>query len=103
MKWVKAEALANIQDVDVKKVVWKNIVTRFRVPQVLILDNGLQFDSKAFREYCNNLGIFNRYSSPAYPQSNGQAEATNKLIVNGLKKRLEGAKGNWAEELLNVL
>ena len=27
----------------------------------------------------------------------------NKTIVNGLKKRLEGAKGNWAEELLNVL
>ena len=23
--------------------------------------------------------------------------------MNGLKKRLEGAKGNWAEELLNIL
>lgn len=64
---VEAEALANIRDVDVKKFVWKNIVTRFGVPQVLILDNGLQFDSKDFWEYCNNLGIVNRYSSPAYP------------------------------------
>ena len=64
---VEAEALANIRDVDVKKFVWKNIVTRFGVPQVLILDNGLQFDSKDFWEYCNNLGIINRYSSPAYP------------------------------------
>ena len=27
----------------------------------------------------------------------------NKVIVNGLKWRLEGAKGNWAEELPNVL
>ena len=66
-KWVEAEALANIRDVDVKKFVWKNIITRFGVPQVLILDNGLQFDGKAFREYCSNLGIINRYSSPAYP------------------------------------
>lgn len=64
---VEAEALANIRDVDVKKFVWKNIVTRFGVPQVLILDNGLQFDSKDFWEYCNNLGIVNQYSSPAYP------------------------------------
>ena len=64
---VEAEALANIRDVDVKKFVWKNIATRFGVPQVLILDNGLQFDSKGFWEYCNNLGIVNRYSSPAYP------------------------------------
>lgn len=27
----------------------------------------------------------------------------NKMIINGLKKRLEGAKGNWVEELPNVL
>ena len=102
-KWVEAKALANIRDVDVKKFLWKNIVTRFGVPQVLILDNGLQFDGKAFRKYCSNLGIINRYSSPAYPQSYGQVEVTNKTIVNGLKKRLEGAKGNWAKELPNIL
>ena len=69
----------------------------------LISNNGLQFDSKAFREFCSDLGIKNRYSSLAYPQSNGQAEATNKAIVNGLKKRQGGAKGRWAEELPNVL
>ena len=43
------------------------------------------------------------YSTPAYPQSNGQAEATNKTILNGLKKRLDEVKGRWAEELPNVL
>ena len=34
------------------------------------------------------LRIVNRYSTPSYSQSNGQVEATNKSIVNGLKKRL---------------
>ena len=51
MKLVKVEALANIMDVDVKRFVWKNIVTRFGVPWTLVSNNGLQFDSKAFREY----------------------------------------------------
>ena len=102
-KWAEAEALANIRDVDVKKFVWKNIITRFGVPDSLISDNGLQFDSQDFREFCNNLDIRNRYSTPTYSQGNGQAEAMNKVIVNGLKRRLEGAKGNWAEELPNVL
>ena len=78
-KWVKVEPLANIRDVDTKKFVWKNIVTQFGVPHVLILDNGLQFDSKMFRKYCDELGITNRYSTPAYSQGNGQAEAVNKL------------------------
>ena len=83
--------------------VWKNIVTRFGVPHVLISDNGLQFDSKMFRRYYGKLGITNRYSIPAYPQGNGQVEAVNKFIVNGLKKRLDDAKGKWVEELPHVL
>nr|XP_023875558.1 uncharacterized protein LOC111988035 [Quercus suber] len=102
-KWVEAEALANIQDVDVKKFMWWNIIMRFGVLDSLISDNGLQFDSKAFRAFCSDLGIKNRYSTPAYPLSNSQAEATNKVILSGLKKRLDGAKGRWAEELPSVL
>ena len=102
-KWVEAEPLANIKDVDAKKFVWRSIVTRFGVPQNLISDNGLQFDSKAFRRYCCELGITNRYSTPAYPQGNGQAEAVNKVIVSGLKKRLDDAKGRWVEELPHIL
>ena len=85
-KWVEVEPLANIRDVDAKKFIWKNIITRFGVPHVLISDNGLQFDSKMFRRYCGELGITIRYSTPAYLQGNGQVEAVNKVIVNGLKK-----------------
>ena len=78
-------------------------MTRFGVPESLVSDNGLQFDSRAFHEFCGSLSITNRYSTPAYPQSNDQVEATNKAIVNRLKMRLEGAKGRWEEELPNVL
>ena len=45
----------------------------------------------------------NRYSTPAYPQRNGQAEVANKVIVNGLKKIFDNAKGRWVEELPHVL
>ena len=102
-KWVEAEALAKIREMDVKKYVWRNIVTQFRVPESLMSNNGLEFDNRAFREYCSDLGIKNRYSTTTYPQSNSQAEATNKAIMNGLKRRLEGSKGKWVEELPNVL
>ena len=103
MKWTEAEALANIQDVDVKKFVWKNIVSKFWVPNSLISDNGLQFNGKDFRAFCSDLGIKTRYSTPAYLQRNGQVEITNKAIMNGLKKRLDGAKRKWVEDPLNVL
>ena len=102
-KWVKVEPLANIRDMVAKKFVWKNIVTQFGVPRTLILDNGIQFDRKSFKRYYCDLGIMNKYSTPPYPQGNGQAEAFNKVIVNGFKKRLDDVKRKWVEELSHVL
>ncbi|RDY14054.1 Tf2-9, partial [Mucuna pruriens] len=46
--------------------------------------------------------IICRFGIPA-EISNGQAEATNRVILKGLWKRLEEAKGRWAEELPHVL
>ncbi|XP_072071610.1 uncharacterized protein [Arachis hypogaea] len=43
------------------------------------------------------------FFSVEHPQSNGQVEAANKVILKGLKKRLEGKKGSWADELASVL
>ena len=102
-KCIEAEPLANIRDVNAKKFIWRNIVTQFGVPRTLISDNGLQFDNKTFRRYCCELGIINRYSTPAYSQGNWLAEAVNKVIVNGLKKRLDDAKRRWVKELPHVL
>ena len=92
-KWVEVEPLANIREMDAKRFVWKNIVTQFGIPYILISNNGLQFDSKTFRRYCCDLGITNRYSTSAYPQENAQDKAVNKVIVNRLKKRLDDANG----------
>ena len=39
----------------------------------------------------------------SYPQGNGQAEVINKVIMSGLKKMLDDAKGRWVEELPHVL
>ncbi|KAG7559468.1 Ribonuclease H domain [Arabidopsis thaliana x Arabidopsis arenosa] len=46
---------------------------------------------------------FMSYSTPRYPQGNGQAEASNKTILSNLKKRLNARKGGWYDELQPVL
>ena len=76
---------------------------RFGILQAIIADNGPQFDSSAFKDFCTKLHIKNLYSTLQYPQSNGQAEATNKTLLSALKKQLEKAKGKWVEELPSVL
>ena len=58
----------------IQSFVWKNIVYKFGIPKVIIPDNGRQFDSQNFREFCEELGIKNHYSSTSHPQLNGQTE-----------------------------
>ena len=76
-KWVKAEALSTITEVKIQNFVWKNIVCRFGIPQTIILDNGRQFDSKNFRDFCLVIGIKNQFLSLGHPQANGQTKVTN--------------------------
>uniref|UniRef100_A0A2N9FF19 Integrase catalytic domain-containing protein n=1 Tax=Fagus sylvatica TaxID=28930 RepID=A0A2N9FF19_FAGSY len=102
-KWVEAEPLATITEKNIRGFMWKAIICRFGIPRTFISDNGRQFENSPFREFCEELGIHNHYSSPGHPQANGQVEVTNRSLLKMIKTRLEGAKGLWPEELPNIL
>nr|XP_017227794.1 PREDICTED: uncharacterized protein LOC108203390 [Daucus carota subsp. sativus] len=75
----------------------------YGIPRVLVTDNGAQFNSTEFVGYCNDYSIELRFTSVAHPQANGQAEVANRIILDGLKKRVEKEHGSWAEEILPIL
>ncbi|XP_025703025.1 uncharacterized protein [Arachis hypogaea] len=87
----------------VKKFMWRQVITRFGIPETVISDNGTQFTDKKFTEFLASLGIKQKFSSIEHPQTNGQVESANKVILLGLKKRLDSKKGAWADELALVL
>ncbi|KAK3006034.1 hypothetical protein RJ639_016313 [Escallonia herrerae] len=102
-KWTEAEPLATITASKCEEFFWKNVVCRFGVPKILITDNGKQFDNSNFRSFCEGLSICLRFTSVAHPQSNGQTENMNRSILQGLKRKLDDAKGAWVDELPKVL
>ena len=102
-KWVEAEPLATITEQKVRKFVWRSIICRFEIPKALVSDNGKQFDNPKFIDFYAELGIKNYYSSPAYPQSNGQAKVTIRTLKAALKTKLENLKGKCVEYLPEVL
>lgn len=69
----------------------------------LVSDNGAQFTGTLIRSWCKEIKIEQRFASVVHPQANGQVEVTNRTIVDGIKARLNKAKGNWVEELESVL
>jgi hypothetical protein len=102
-KWVKAELLAMISERNIQNFVWKAVICRFDIPRVLVSDNSKQFDNPKFRQFSEELGIHNHYSSPGHPQANKQVEVTNQSLLKLIKTRLEGVKGVWPEELPSIL
>ncbi|XP_064979370.1 uncharacterized protein LOC135620364 [Musa acuminata AAA Group] len=69
----------------------------------IITDNGSQFASTRFREFCANYGIQLRFSSVAHPQTNGLAEVTNRSILDGLRRRVSTVRSAWVDELPSIL
>ena len=69
----------------------------------IVSDNGAQFANSTIQEFSRQTGFRPIYSSVEHPQTNGQAESANKVILTGIKRRLDEVKGYWVEELQNVL
>ena len=65
-----------------------DITTRYSVPHSIITDNGTNFAKGALARFCATQGIRLDLASVAHPQSNGQVERANGLILSGIKPRL---------------
>jgi hypothetical protein len=103
-QWVEAKPVVNITSASIKCFVWQNIICRFRVPWEITVDNGRQFDSAEFKDFCSSLGFQINFASVYHPQSNGAVEKANGLIFGAIKKcLLNQARGKWAEALPQVI
>jgi transposase InsO family protein len=69
-KWVEVEPVCTIPARSIVKFI-HGLVCRFGVPNCIITDNGSQFTSGLFWEYCASAGIKIYFASVAYPRSNG--------------------------------
>jgi transposase InsO family protein len=69
----------------------------------VVTDNGTQFTDKIFHVFLVAINTKQRFTSVEHPQTNGQAEAANRVILRGLYRRLDDNKKKWVEELHSVL
>ncbi|KAD5317941.1 hypothetical protein E3N88_17887 [Mikania micrantha] len=102
-KWIEVEAFVQVREKELISFIKRNILTRFGIPVEITCDNGSQFIDKRTTNFCESWGLKMITSTPVHPQANGQAESSNKIIINNLKKKLGSKKGKWAEELSFVL
>ena len=63
----------------------KEMFSEHGIPKVLCSDNGPQYTSAQFADFCLSWGITHETSSLHYPQSNGFTEAYIKSVKHALK------------------
>ncbi|KAM2227916.1 hypothetical protein ACFXTI_014675 [Malus domestica] len=102
-KWVKAKSYAELMSKEVCDFVEEHIVTRFGVPEAIITDNGTIFIAERFKEYTTSLKIQLEQSTPYYPLANGQAEASNKVLIGILEKIIKVTPDMWHLKLNEAL
>jgi hypothetical protein len=102
-KWTKAVPLRNMTHWEVINFVQEHIFYWFGVPETLTTDQGPPFMSHQFREFTESMKIKLFYSSPYYAQANGQVEASNKVLIKIIKKRIKDIMRRWHEKLSEAL
>ncbi|XP_016192121.1 uncharacterized protein LOC107633001 [Arachis ipaensis] len=103
LKWIEAQSLARITAEKVRSFIWKNIICRFGIPREIISDNGRQFTDNILASFLKNFNIQHHFSSVEHPQTTGQAEAANRIILQAMRKKLSDAKGEWADLIPEIL
>uniref|UniRef100_A0A2N9EDF9 Integrase catalytic domain-containing protein n=1 Tax=Fagus sylvatica TaxID=28930 RepID=A0A2N9EDF9_FAGSY len=102
-KWVETIPLRKATGAAVANFIREHIITRFGIPHKIISDNGTPFVNKSVREVLEHYRIKHRRSTPYYPQGNGQAEATNRMLLRILSKMVFDYEKGWSSHLADTL
>ncbi|XP_037871610.1 uncharacterized protein K02A2.6-like [Bombyx mori] len=98
-KWVEIRPMKHINTRSLCLTL-DNIFCTFGLPKMIISDNGPQFTSYEFKEYCTKQSILHVTSSPYHPRTNGLAER----LVRTFKNRMASVDNtNLERRLLEFL
>ena len=81
----------------------KNILSRFGAPRTIISDEGSHFANKLFTKLLSRYGVRHVMGLAYHPQSNRQAEISNREIKNILQKTVNAGRKNWSAKLDDAL
>ena len=102
-KWVEAIPTRTNDAKVVAQFLRSNIFSRFGTPRALITDNGTHFCNKVIDKVLQKYGVRHRTSLAYHPQSNGQAEVSNREIKYILEKTVNSSRKDWSKKMDDAL
>ena len=82
---------------------YENIISRFGVPKILVSDRETHLLNSPIQKMTDKFQIDHRKTTPYHPQTNGQTERVNGILVNILRKTVLDSKRDWDVKLMAAL
>lgn len=95
--WVEVKPLPRKTAENVLRYLESEYLPRYGAPEVVIMDNGLEFKNHLVKGYLQKLGVDVRHCTPHHPQSNGKIERFHKTLKGMLAKLVNARGGEWEE------
>ncbi|CAN6566333.1 unnamed protein product [Malus baccata var. baccata] len=102
-KWVEAKATRTNDSKVVANFIRTNIFARFGMPRVIISDGGSHFCNRTIEVLLRKYSVTHKVSTPYHPQTNGQAEVSNRKIKQILEKTVGPTRKDWSLRLDDAL
>ncbi|KAM2449536.1 hypothetical protein PS1_019631 [Malus domestica] len=102
-KWVEAKATRTNDSKVVAYFMRTNIFARFGMPRVIISDGGSHFCNRTIEALLRKYSVTHKVSTPYHPQTNGQAEVSNREIKQILEKTVGPTRKDWSLRLDDAL
>ena len=101
-KWVEAYAIPNQEAVTVA-FCFETFINTFGYPDIILTDQGRNFESALIKEMCARLKIDKRTTSAYHPQCNGQTERFNRTMNAMLAQYVSVNQNDWDVLIPSVL
>jgi hypothetical protein len=102
-KWVEAMPYRKASTEESIAMIKSMIFACFGTLRILISDGGTHFTGKNFKKCLSKLEIEHRVSTAYHPQTNGQAETSNRQLKSILNKTIEKGGKDWSKKLDGAL
>jgi len=102
-KWVEAVATPHNDAKTIVKFLKKNILSRFGVPKILMSDGSTHLCNNQLQKVLKQYNVTHKVASPYHPQTNGQAQVSNRESKNILEKTVASTVKDWSLKLDDAL
>lgn len=102
-KYVVAWPIRDKKATTVAKGLVEHVIIPLGAPNLVLSDNGKEFENELWHEICRILGVVKQHTSPYYPACNGGIERWHRSMNTLLGKTVETHQRDWPERLPYVV